>query len=234
MEEQRQQSGLGVASLVLGIIALLTSCIFIGILPAILSLIFSIITLCQKRYKKGMAIAGLVLSICSMILLILLLIIGIAGLDDVETEDITTEDITAELTTELQITEQPSTEESTEISEEDFKNSAEEVTYEDIYRNPETYRNKPIKITVYVNEYDTQFLGFVNVYYCQVDNQDIFLTDTREVAEPTIAKGDTVTIYGLGAGLATLTESQKNILGITTNSEKSQIPSVDIKYAEIQ
>lgn len=145
-------------------------------------------------------------------------------------EDATTEQVTTEEAT----TEEVTTEEaSTEISLDDFKEQAEEVTYEDIYRNPETYRDKPIKITLYVNEYDTQYLGLMDVYYCKADSKDVFVTDYRETKEPTIASGDTVVVYGRGAGTVTLTEKEKNAIGITTDSEKTLIPSINMKYVEL-
>lgn len=141
---------------------------------------------------------------------------------------------TTEATTEATTTEEVTTQEaSTEISLDEFKEQAEEVTYEDIYRNPETYRDKAIKITLYVNEYDTQYLGLVDVYYCKSDSKDVFVTDDRDTKEPTIASGDTVAVYGRGSGTATLTEKQKNALGLTTDSEKTLIPSISMKYVEL-
>ena len=141
-----------------------------------------------------------------------------------ETSESTTTSTTQEITT---------TEASTEMSEEDFKSSCIEVNYEEIYRNPETYRGKPIKITLDVNEYDTQVLGLLDVYYCSYDGNFVFVSDYRVVKEPTIASGDKVVIYGTGAGMATVTESQRNILGIKTNSEKSQVPNIDMQYVEL-
>lgn len=140
----------------------------------------------------------------------------------------TTQEITTEATTE------DITEATTEMSFKDFQKEAQEVTYDDIYRNPETYSGVPIKITLYVDEYDTAYLGLVDVYYCKIDGKDVYVEDYRTVKEPTIASGDTVIIYGYGSGMATLTESQKNIIGITTDSQKSQIPSIDMHYVELQ
>lgn len=153
----------------------------------------------------------------------------------IDTEDLTkntTEPTTQEMTTE-QITEEVTTEEH-KITVEEIKEQAVEVNYEDIYRNPETYNDKPIKIVLYVDEYDTAYLGLVDVYYCKADGNDVYVEDYRDVKEPTIASGDTVILYGLGSSMATLTESQKNIIGITTDSEKSKIPSVDMYYVELQ
>lgn len=62
-----KQSGLGIASLILGIIGMLTVWIVIGILPCIIGLILSIVVLCSKNRKKGFAIAGLCCSILGIL-----------------------------------------------------------------------------------------------------------------------------------------------------------------------
>lgn len=66
-------NGMSIASLVLGIIGVVTSCCYIGIIPGILSLIFGIIS--KKRIKDsngrekgdGLAIAGIILSIVAIV-----------------------------------------------------------------------------------------------------------------------------------------------------------------------
>ena len=64
-----KQSGLGIASLVLGIIGILTTCVAIGIVPCIIALVLSIISLLvEKNKKKGFGIAGLVCSLIGILL----------------------------------------------------------------------------------------------------------------------------------------------------------------------
>ena len=80
METQMKQSGLGIASLVLGIIGLLSSCIIIGIVPAVIGLILAIIGLTQKDKKHGTAMAGLVCSIVAIVIFLLfVLAVGSSG-----------------------------------------------------------------------------------------------------------------------------------------------------------
>lgn len=62
METQKRQSGIGVASLILGIIGMILSCIAIGIVPCAIGLIFAIIGITQKDKAHGTSIAGLVCS----------------------------------------------------------------------------------------------------------------------------------------------------------------------------
>lgn len=73
----KKSNGLGIASLVLGIIGMLLSCVFIGIVPAIIGLVLGIVGLCQKDKSKGAAIAG---TICSAIgIVVFAVVISSAG-----------------------------------------------------------------------------------------------------------------------------------------------------------
>lgn len=60
-----RQPALGIASFVLGILSVISLGLYF--VPAIISIIFSIIVLCKKEKKCGLAIAGLVMSILSVI-----------------------------------------------------------------------------------------------------------------------------------------------------------------------
>ena len=68
---EKRNSGLGIASLVLGIISVVS----FGVLfiPEILSLVFGIITIDNKNYKHTIAIIGVVLSIIAFIILAVLM-----------------------------------------------------------------------------------------------------------------------------------------------------------------
>lgn len=73
-------AGLGIASMVLGIVALVLSCCFyyISIPCAIISIIFSAVSMKGNRAGKGMAIAGLVCSIISLIPAVFVMMTGAA------------------------------------------------------------------------------------------------------------------------------------------------------------
>ena len=66
-----KQSGFGIASLVCGIAGVLLACIVIGIVPAIVGIVFAIIALAQKNRGHGTAIGGLVCSIVGIIIFFL-------------------------------------------------------------------------------------------------------------------------------------------------------------------
>lgn len=229
---EKKSNALSIVSLVFGIIGLVTCCLGISVIFNIVAIVCGIVALVKKQ-SKGMAITGITTGGIGLILAISLIAMG--GLSALEeyrngsTEQTTTTETTAETTTaEYEYTEEP------ELTKEEFVEQAVEVAYEDLFRNPETYRGKPVKFIAEIEEYDPQLWGLFEYYYATLEDKDIYLEDTRTLQEPTITKGDTVLIYGYGSGLATLTEEQKNFLGITKDSEKSQIPSVDIKYCELQ
>lgn len=83
MEEQKKQSGLGIASLILGIIGILTACIVIGIIPCVVGLILALIAFTEKNKKSGFAVAGL---ICSLVGIIIFVVIMIAAINSKEAE----------------------------------------------------------------------------------------------------------------------------------------------------
>ena len=73
-----QKSGLCTASLVLGIICLVTSFFFnLGFLPGVLGLIFGIVSLAKKKQPKGRAKGGLITSIIGLVIGFFTGIIGI-------------------------------------------------------------------------------------------------------------------------------------------------------------
>lgn len=84
MEEEnktttQESKGFSIASMVLGIIALVLFCIWYVSIPcAILAIIFSIIG--KKKGGKGMATAGMVLGIISLAILVLIYILALAGI----------------------------------------------------------------------------------------------------------------------------------------------------------
>ncbi|MBQ8663774.1 MAG: DUF4190 domain-containing protein [Eubacterium sp.] len=88
-----EKTGMAVASLVLGIVAVVLSCTYVNVVLAIISIILGVIYLVKKpTARKGMAIAGIILSIASIVILIALVAVGIfvlsSGLYDVIMNDV--------------------------------------------------------------------------------------------------------------------------------------------------
>lgn len=93
-----KQSPLGITSMVLGIISILTACIAFGIVPGIIGLIFAIIALCQKDRKHGTAIAGLVCSVIGIVIfaIVILFVNGVSDSNKESTGKQTSVSATAE------------------------------------------------------------------------------------------------------------------------------------------
>ena len=62
-------NGVGVAGFVVGLVSVFLP-IFLGLIGGVVGLILSIVGLAQPQRRKGLAIAGLILSIVAIILLI--------------------------------------------------------------------------------------------------------------------------------------------------------------------
>ena len=62
-EKAEKKNTLGVVSLILSIIGLVTTFIVVGIVPDVISLILSVVALSKKGKKKKAATAGLIISL---------------------------------------------------------------------------------------------------------------------------------------------------------------------------
>lgn len=80
MNQAPQKKGMAIASMVLGILALVLSCCvpYLPVLLALIAVILGGISLAKKQGGKGMAIAGLVCGIIGLIPSILVIIGGAA------------------------------------------------------------------------------------------------------------------------------------------------------------
>jgi hypothetical protein len=92
--EQKQHSGLGIAGMIIGIVALLLSCLVFGGFLGIIGLIISLIGVTQKNRKSGTAIAGIVLNTLAICIMILMLIIAFSNDASQTTENTTNTEFT--------------------------------------------------------------------------------------------------------------------------------------------
>ena len=68
--DSKKRFGLGLTSMVFGIIGLLTFCIFIGIIPCVISISFGVASLISKESKKGFSISGIACGLLGVVLFI--------------------------------------------------------------------------------------------------------------------------------------------------------------------
>lgn len=76
MGNQKKTGGFAIASFILGIVAILLSCVLIGIVPAFFGIVFAVLTLKDQSKKQGLAIAGMICSIVGVLEFILILAIA--------------------------------------------------------------------------------------------------------------------------------------------------------------
>ena len=117
--------------------------------------------------------------------------------------------------------------------ENEFKASAVSVSYDDLLRYPSQWEGVPIYITVQVVKIQTGIIDTIMgaPIQCVIPgtNQEIVLYDHREVKEPTIIEGDTITIYGRGDGLTVM--KIKDTSGIIDKTVQTyEVPAVYIEY----
>lgn len=100
-------------------------------------------------------------------------------------------------------------------------------------RYPDTYKNKKIKVIINITEVEPDGIIFPGDIQGTLEGKEVAVYDDREVKEPKLAKGDTVTIYGKGNGLTTVKIKQKS--GIFSKTvDKYSIPGISIKYMDLQ
>lgn len=182
----------------------------------------------ERNYENDSVSTGCLVVIAFFVLGCMFIGQIMEGVGDTSTEEIT------EASTEAVTTEENTTEETTEININELKEQATEVTWDELYRNPETWRDKYVKITVNVDEYEAKALGLIDTYICNVDGNIIYILDKRDKKEPTIASGDTAIIYGEGGGMATYKVKTKNAYGATIDKEESKYPQVNMYSAELK
>ncbi|MHB8132128.1 MAG: DUF4190 domain-containing protein [Mobilitalea sp.] len=111
---EQKKSGLGIASLILGIIGFLTGFFVIGILFDIIAIILGIIAFASKKNNKGLAIGGVVVSATSIILVIIIFSLGLGlNMNKKETTKLVDTNVQVEETKEVEV-QQDGTEEKSE------------------------------------------------------------------------------------------------------------------------
>ena len=80
-QQPREDQGFGIASLVLGIVSLVLFCTCFNFLTGILAIVFGIVQLTKTGSKKGMAIAGIIMSAVSFVVAIVFWIILLLSSD---------------------------------------------------------------------------------------------------------------------------------------------------------
>lgn len=87
-----QKKGLGIASMICGIVSIVTICCssFLPFVPAILGIVAIVLGIIQivKNESKGMAIAGIICGAVGLLIYVVLFAVGLAVLSSMDTTDI--------------------------------------------------------------------------------------------------------------------------------------------------
>lgn len=116
----------------------------------------------------------------------------------------------------------------------DFIDNAIEVSYEDLRRYPDTYKDKPIKLKIYIDDVEPDGWIFQGDIIATVPetSDELAVYDSREVREPRFLEGDTITVYATGNGLATMKIKQG--FGIISRTvDEYEVPSIKVIYTDL-
>ena len=112
-----------------------------------------------------------------------------------------------------------------------FIESCVSVSYDELRKYPDSYKDVPIKLTIYAEDVEPDGWIFPGDIIATINGEELAVYDDRIVREPRIIEGDTVTIYAVGDGLATMKVKQKGLVFNKTIDEYD-VPAVKIKYTE--
>lgn len=121
----------------------------------------------------------------------------------------------------------------TQISREEYVSRCEEVSAEEVWRSPNTYRNKYVKITVEISssfeniDSYSYFGGYDKYYVCRVEGTEnyILLFDCIQSGVSNFKKGDIVTVYGEVEGMSDILYDY--------NYHEYSAPCVNVAYATL-
>ena len=113
--------------------------------------------------------------------------------------------------------------------------SAETVSYEDLLRYPDTYKNQKVKIELDIADVETDgmiFNGTIKSVIPGTENE-VALYDYRVNREPRIQEGDKLIVYGVGN--KTVTVKVKNGKGLFTKTiDEYDIPCLYVQFVEFK
>lgn len=117
---------------------------------------------------------------------------------------------------------------STQMDEQTYKSQCMRYTYDELARNPDTYKNKSVVFTgkvIQVMEDGNDVVLRVNVTKSEsgLSSDTVYVTYKRKGAEGRILEDDLITFYGAFRGLKTYT---------TIFNSTMTIPHVDAKYID--
>ena len=114
-----------------------------------------------------------------------------------------------------------------------YEDNAVEVSYDDLRRYPDTYKDKPIKLSLTIKSVEPDGWIFEGDIMATISGKELAVYDKRIIREPRLMEGDKITVYAIGNGLATLKtyEEGSGILGsnlLAKTVDEEEIPCINI------
>lgn len=242
--DKKNYSVISVVSLIAGVIGMLTTCLFVGIIPCIAGLVLSIISFFEKGTKKILSVIGMVCSIIGIVLFIILMAIPSDDADKTKKAEENKTEVSAtetpketqkpkeKATAKPKPTEKPKTKK--QIKNE-YISSCKEYSHKKILRKPDDYTDKKIKVQVTILSLNKSIFG---KYYIGEDNNGNLYTinEEREKEEPRLYEKDKITVYGNILGLSEIESSIQTgskVLNFLQEKEKQTVVEIDLKYAKL-
>lgn len=115
---------------------------------------------------------------------------------------------------------------------ENFIASAQEVSYEDLRRYPDSYDGKPLKLTIKIKEAKPDGLIFQGDIFASYQGSEISVYDGRAVREPRFMDGDKINVYAKGDGLKRI--KIKDGSGLFAKVIKEyEVPAIKVVYTDM-
>ncbi len=188
---EKQKYGFGIASLVLGLVSLVSCCTMISIVPAIIGLILGIIALNTKNHNKSLSTAGVVLSSIACLLSIIMIMFTFFT-DDSDSDSNSESESAIESENHMELQEDTESVEVSEDEEDEDETEYKQVTADELIdlvgENPlkaeKTYNYSYLEITGRVDVIDSDgeyiSLGRVDGEF-SLDNITCYVTDDSQL-----------------------------------------------------
>lgn len=111
-----------------------------------------------------------------------------------------------------------------ELSEEEYKSFCEELNYEDILRNPDTYKGSACKLRGKASQIIEGLFGSITIYVEDSSGNKWGCVYSYKEGESHLMEGDSITIYGECKG----TDTSTTVLG-----KQVTMPRIDVEYLDI-
>ena len=197
--DKQKKIGLGLTSFILGLVGMLTFCIYIGIPMCVIAFVMSLIVLIKGYGGKGFAITGLSTSSVGL-LFTTILICGMLLPDSATTTETETTTTQTQVETSTNVEQETIRKPTKEELAQAYKDECQKYNYKDVMRNPDNYIGKKIKIALRVSNVKNN--GEYCFAYSDSDASGTYyddkyvIYDKRTTKDFKLLEDDIIIVYG--------------------------------------